>query len=317
MTVNNHKIMEKKILLLLLIPLAMLGCKEKQFAEEETEPITVIEREQESKEESMPSIELGEKEISPSDVAEMPQSDPTVIAQITQIVKDSLIDKAKMINSNNEIIIANQHITRWQYPRIKLNNADFTKTINQKIQSLVVSLGEGKFNTVAEHKLFLQKENSKALNSKASDEDYEYVNSQLYYSDYKVSVDYNAHNILELVTSYTTWYGGVFDYGGIRVLYNTATGKQITFEDCFLPAAEPIILQQIKKQLKQNYKAENSTLEKITLNRIFGIGKGGITYNYNKYEVTYGYLGAPEINIPFSLLNDYIKDNGPLAVFKK
>lgn len=312
--------MKKKTLLLLFISLAILGCKDKQSTDENTSSEEFVEKIKEnspSVKQDTSTTETVEKEIIPEVAVEMPNVNPKTITRISQIVKDSLIDKAKMINEKNEIIIADQHITRWEYPQVKLDNANLTKNINQKIQSLVVSLGEKNFNTVAEQKLFLQKENSKALNSKTNDEDYEYVNSQLYYSDYKVSVDYNAHNILELVASYITWYGGVYDYGSKRILYNTITGKQITFDECFLPAAKPIVLEQIKKQLKQNYEAENSTLEKITLNRIFGIGKGGITYNYNKYEVTYGYLGAPEINIPFSLLNDYIKDNGPLAVFKK
>lgn len=294
--------MKNNVLIFVLFASIMIGCKDKKNPKVDSENHFFTE--------AVVDIDKSENFGIDMPIKERHES------QIVSVTKDSLLLKAEM-KSNNKVIIADNQIVRWSFPVIKPENPDYAENINKRIEEMVVSFTDKKFTKLSDQKEYLVKENQRQLNASASDKDYLDVNNEKYFSDYKVDVVYNTVFFLGLKASYSTWYGGASNFGSTNVLFDCNTGKEVTFDDCFIPEAKPFIISLIKKQLRVKFHAEYNELKNVSIDRQFNLYDKGIVFNYNKYEITYGAIGAPQVKIPYDRINNYIKPDGPLAVFQK
>lgn len=234
---------------------------------------------------------------------------PKDIIQIEKIQEDSYMQKAKIRNENNKVVQVDYFENTWSFIQIKHTNPTIEKKINNTIKKMICN---GHFSSIEDEKKALIKEEKLNLNNIE-----EGFNGTPYFTHNAVSVGFNAYNILELIYSSTSWAGGTEHYGSDTQLINTLTGNPLQFQDCFIQEAKPVILNLVKKQLREEYMVDEESLKDIKLEKMFGITNNGITYSFNKYEVSIGATGAPFVTIPFSELKKYIKDNGPFTIFKK
>ncbi len=248
---------------------------------------------------------------------------PENYAYISKFNTDEFIEQAKIeTQKESEFDIQDIHKTQWLYPYITHTDTSLEEKINQKIQTLVVHSIED-FKTTQEEIEFRQKNNLKTtleerfVYSEPNAEAWDIlINSlptdSLYYTIHNVQVPYIANNIIQANSTSVNWSGDQVLLEYETKLINTQSADYITFEECFYAEAKDIIYTYL---IQNHWKPEQ--LNKQIVDRMFGLNNYGISYQFYEAPIQHMDLKMNNVTVPFKLLNKYIKEDGPFAVFKR
>ena len=142
----------------------------------------------------------------------------------------------------------------------------------------------------------------------------------------KAENNFNDDNILSCTFSEYSYLGGAHPNTFLKYKsFNLNTGEIIDLSDILIAGylkdlnniAEPIFRKE--KQLKENTSLAEAGFwfddDKFSINKNFRIGKDGLYFFYNNYEITAYAYGSTEIFIPYKSIKKLIKPDGLLSGF--
>jgi hypothetical protein len=191
---------------------------------------------------------------------------------------------------------------------------------NEQLRSRVVSLLEESFNSLRQ-----QYDTTVVSFASANDSVLLEESPSMFQWDqqYNWEVLFNESYLLTIRALYYEYTGGAHgNYGYANLVLDMKQGSQLALDDLFIPGYESKLKQLALAELKRQYKA--STVGDLTdqgfflengfeLTDNFFIQKNGIGFTYNPYEIAAYALGAVDVFIPWSSLQDIIRPDGPLA----
>lgn len=143
-----------------------------------------------------------------------------------------------------------------------------------------------------------------------------------------VSVVYQSPKVLSLELNENQYTGGAHP-NAVRIFFNlnTASGKLIKLSDILAPNYEAqlnAIAERKFRELK-GLKSDESLSDagfdfkdnQFSLNENFLIGKAGITFYYNSYEIAPYAMGPTELFLDYSQIKDLIRTDGALSSIQK
>ncbi|MCD8261828.1 MAG: DUF3298 and DUF4163 domain-containing protein [Bacteroides sp.] len=143
-----------------------------------------------------------------------------------------------------------------------------------------------------------------------------------FYESMNTRVIFYEQNLLSYMIYMSQYSGGAHGmYGTTFLNIDLSTGKQIYLEDLFREDYEDSLTDLLWKQLlAQTKSATRNEVEEqgytstgeLEPTGNFCIGKKGITFYYNVYEITPYYMGPTEIEISYEALKPILKSNHPL-----
>lgn len=110
-----------------------------------------------------------------------------------------------------------------------------------------------------------------------------------------------------------TYSGGAHGMQGlIPVVFSTVTGDIVTEADIFSEGYEEPLVESLRKHLEDAFVDNAEDFEcvfnkEIEPNGCFEVGKAGITYYYQPYEIAPYYIGVISVTVPWSELKGYIR----------
>lgn len=115
------------------------------------------------------------------------------------------------------------------------------------------------------------------------------------------------------IDEYYTYSGGAHGMQGlIPVVLSTVTGDIVTEADIFAEGYDEALREGLRAHLQDAFTDNAEDFEcifnkNIEPNGCFEVGKEGITYHYQPYEIAPYYLGVIPVTVPWSELKAYIK----------
>ena len=140
----------------------------------------------------------------------------------------------------------------------------------------------------------------------------------------KVDNNFNDNNILSCTFSEYSYLGGAHPNTHLRFTnFNLKSGEIINLSDIlitgFLPElnriAEPIFRKEKELEEDINLTAAGFWFDddEFSINNNFSIGKDGLKFVYNNYEITAYAYGPTELFVPYKSIKKLIKPDGLLA----
>ena len=140
----------------------------------------------------------------------------------------------------------------------------------------------------------------------------------------KVDNNFNDDNILSCTSSEYSFLGGAHPNTHLRFInFNLKSGEIIDLSDILIDGflnelnniAEPIFRKEKELEEDINLTAAGFWFDddEFSVNNNFSIGKDGLSFLYNNYEITSYAYGPTEIFIPYKSIKKLIKPNGLLA----
>jgi hypothetical protein len=122
----------------------------------------------------------------------------------------------------------------------------------------------------------------------------------------------------------TSYLGGAHGMQIVRLAsFDASSGKQLTYDDLFRPGYEGDFALAAEKQFRvaRSIPDTKSLADagfwieegKFEPPQNFAVGSSGLILNYNPYEIAPYALGPTEVRIPFAVLKDIVRRDGPLA----
>lgn len=139
-----------------------------------------------------------------------------------------------------------------------------------------------------------------------------------------VSVIYQSPKVLSLELNDDQYTSGAHP-NAVRIFLNlnTASGKPIKLSDILVPNYEAGLNTNAEKKFRElkGLKPDESLSDagfdfkdnKFSLNDNFLIGKTGITFYYNSYEIAPYAMGPTELVLDYTEIKDLIRTDGPLS----
>ncbi|MDR0536608.1 MAG: RsiV family protein [Tannerellaceae bacterium] len=134
---------------------------------------------------------------------------------------------------------------------------------------------------------------------------------------------FNNNNIISCQWNRETYYGGAHCSRTYKFFnINLVTSTQLTEKDIFIDDYQSTLTRIIiSKLMKQSNVKDASALEEeacyfsieeITPNNNFSIGKDGLTFIYNEYEIACYAAGVIKVFIPYTELREILSSDSPL-----
>ena len=143
-----------------------------------------------------------------------------------------------------------------------------------------------------------------------------------------VSIVYQSPKVLSLELNDNQYTGGAHP-NAVRIFLNlnTASGKPINLPDILVPNYEAPLnaiaerkfreLKELKPDESPSDAGFDFTDNHFSLNENFLIGKAGITFYYNSYEIAPYAMGPTELFLDYSQIKDLIRTDGVLSSVQK
>jgi hypothetical protein len=139
----------------------------------------------------------------------------------------------------------------------------------------------------------------------------------------KVKVEYESANVLSLSSERAGFSGGAHENGRMDYLnLRPSTGEPIRLQDIFKPGFEKRLnsIGEVRFRALKNLDPKASLREnniwfpnnRFQLNDNFAIGPGGLTFQYNSYEITCFACGAPSVFLPYSDLRNLLRPDAKI-----
>lgn len=146
----------------------------------------------------------------------------------------------------------------------------------------------------------------------------------LYTDDKEIKVVYESPEILSLEFNHGWFTGGAHPNSATTLAsYDAVTGEKIKLPDILAADYKSKLdeigeskfrqVRQITSDMKLSEAGFNFEGDRFTLNDNFLVGKDGITFFFNSYEVAAYAAGPTEITLDYSEIKSLIKPDGPLA----
>ncbi len=140
---------------------------------------------------------------------------------------------------------------------------------------------------------------------------------------HQIILDYNNHNIVVLEFVESVFEGGAYANDKVNfVNFDLGTGERIQLKELlkedFMPqltkVAEDVFRNKYGFKDIEDFSKEgiNFKENKFTLNDNYALSKGGITFRFNEQEIAAHSMGAFEIFIPYSKIQDIVKKDSAL-----
>lgn len=140
---------------------------------------------------------------------------------------------------------------------------------------------------------------------------------------HQIILDYNNHNIVALEFVESVFEGGVYANDKVNfVNFDLGTGERIELKELFEKDFMPQLTQVAEEIFRNKYgfkdiedfskEGINFKENKFTLNDNYALSKGGITFRFNEEEIAAHAMGAFEIFIPYSKIQNLVKKDSPL-----
>ena len=119
-------------------------------------------------------------------------------------------------------------------------------------------------------------------------------------------------NYLTYITEYYTYSGGAHGVQGLSpIVFDAKTGDAVSESEIFSEGYEETLTEGLRKHLLDVFpegsdEYEGLFVKDITPNGCFELGKKGITYYYQPYEIGAYYLGVISVTVPWKELRDFI-----------
>lgn len=150
---------------------------------------------------------------------------------------------------------------------------------------------------------------SKAKNRKKTAEE-TWMNYETYIS---TSSAYNDNGIWCYLCNSYVYTGGAHGLSTtVSFVYDIADSKPVALSDIFKEESTPAILELIKGRIGKLDDADVYWTELVTVSENFAVGKDGITWYYNPYEIAPYYMGITAVTVPFDELEPYIVKDSPV-----
>lgn len=145
---------------------------------------------------------------------------------------------------------------------------------------------------------------------------YKYMNIITAASKYEATVNHNRILSLRFENYYypERMANGITVVRGLTV--NLVTGKKYKLEDLFIPESNyKVYLNNIiKKQIEEEDIPLLNEFPGISGDEIFYLKDNSLVIVYQEYDLTPGYYGTLEFNIPYYKLKPIIDNNGPIGI---
>ncbi|MCD8166165.1 MAG: DUF3298 and DUF4163 domain-containing protein, partial [Bacteroides sp.] len=143
-----------------------------------------------------------------------------------------------------------------------------------------------------------------------------------FYESMNTRVIFYEQNLLTYMIYVSQYSGGAHGmYGTLFLNIDLSTGRQIYLEDLFREDYGDSLTDLLWKQLLAQTKSATrneaedqgyTSTGDLEPTQNFCLGKRGITFYYNVYEITPYYMGPTKIEIPYEALKPILKTNNPL-----
>ena len=120
-------------------------------------------------------------------------------------------------------------------------------------------------------------------------------------------------NYISYENEFYTYSGGAHGMQGlIPAVFSTETGDIVTEADIFSEGYEDALIDGLRAHLQDAFTDNAEDFETvfnkdIEPNGCFEVGKAGITYYYQPYEIAPYYVGVISVTVPWSELRDYLR----------